>query len=262
MKKFLFTIACTLFAVCAIAEENDSIKLVLDFNANPWGYAVAIPNGTSWSKVNLDDSPAAAWLSKNTDFTAEKDGVKATMTVTPTDLDETDYDNCLFHTYDYDADMSGDTRLTVLRMAIGSTMKFTAPQGYRMAKVTFDSFRVWASGGISFLNNTWGPDSVKVYQNKNDKGELIWEVSCWEGDEKAWNTPACTGTTMLRDVTIWLLPLGEEDAIQNVATEKKALVNVTRADGVVVRRNVRRENAVAGLPKGVYMVDDKKYIIK
>lgn len=261
--KLINSICTVAFAMVALSAsaENDSIKVVLDFNSNPWGYSVAIPKGTSWSKVDLDESPAAAWLSKNVDFTAEASGVKATMTVTPSDLDETDYDNCLFYTYDYDNDMSGDTRITVLRMAIGSTMKFTAPEGYRMAKATFNSFRNWASGGLSSCNSTWGPDTAKVYQSKNSKGEVTWEIDSWYGDDKEWSTPACTGTTMLRDITIWFLPIKDETAVATLKQDDST-VNVTRVDGVVVRRNVRREDAVADLPKGVYIVEDKKYIIK
>lgn len=259
--KFICAVVCAMFALTASAA-NDSLYVRMDFNANPWGYAVAIPKGTSYSKVDLDESPMASFLSKNTDFTAKVNDQTITMTVTPSDLDETDYDNCLFYTYDYDADMSGDTRMNVLRMAIGSTMKFKAPENYRFAKVTFNTFRVWASGGLTSFNNTWGPDTAKVYQNINSKGELVWEVDAWYGDEKAWSTPACTGTTMLRYIDFWLLPLVDESAISSVATEQKAVVNVTRADGTVVRRNVRREDATSALPKGVYIVDDKKYIVK
>lgn len=257
--KTFFAAFCAMTALTASAQ-NDSLYVRMDFNANPWGYTVAIPVGTSYSKVDLDNSPAASLLSKEADFTAKAGDATITMTVTPTDLDETDYDNCLFYTYDYDADMSGETRMNVLRMAIGSTMKFKVSEGYRMAKAKFNSFRVWASGSLSSLDMTWGPDSVHVYQNKDNKGEVVWENDVWYGDAYNWSTPACTGTTMLRYIDFWVLPDGET-AIKNVATEQKT-VNVVSADGALVRSAAKGNNAVANLPKGVYIVDGKKFVVK
>lgn len=257
--KTLFSALCAMTALSASAQ-NDSLYVRMDFNANPWGYAVAIPSGTSYSKVDIDGSPAASLLTKNTDFTAKAGDATITMTVTPTDLDETDYDNCLFYTYDYDADMSGETRMNVLRMAIGSTMKFKVSEGYRMAKATFNTFRSWASGSLSSTGMTWGPDTVHVYQNKNSKGEVVWENDVWYGDAYEWSTPACTGTTMLRYIDFWVLPAGET-AIKNVATEKKA-VSVMSADGTIVRGAADRKSAVADLPKGVYIIDGKKYVVQ
>lgn len=250
------------FTLCAAtaSAQNDSVKVVMDFDANPWGYAVAEPKGTSYSKYDLDD-PAnePAYLRKPTDFTAEANGVKVTMTVTPSDIDETDYDNCLFHTFDYDVDMSGDTRINVLRMAIGSTMKFTAPEDYRFAKMEFNNFRTWASGGIGSFGYTWTAETPHIYQNVNDKGEVTWEVDAWIGDETSWHTPACTGTTMLRNITIWLLPAGSTGISASMAESAK--VNVTRLDGVVVRKNVSSKDATAGLANGVYLVDGKKVVV-
>lgn len=232
----------------------------MDFDANPWGYAVAEPKGTSYSKVDLDN-PAnePAYLKKATDFTAEANGVKVTMTVTPTDIDETDYDNCLFHTFDYDVDMSGDTRTTVLRMAIASTMQFKAPEGYRFAKMTFSNFRVWGSGGIASFDYTWTAETPHVYQQLNDKGEVTWEVDAWIGDETSWHTPGCTGTTMLRNINFWLLPTGSTGITASKA--ENAQVNVTRLDGVVVRKNVSSKDATSGLSNGVYLVDGKKVVV-
>lgn len=206
MKK-IFLAALTMAALTASAQ-NDSIQVRMDFNANPWGYAVAIPVGTSWSKVDLDESPAEAWLSTDTDFTVDVNGKKLTMTVTPTDLDETDYDNCLFNTYDYDVDMSGDTRLTVLRMAIGSSMHFKAPEGYRLAKAEFETLRVWANGGLSGTDEVWTAETPHIYEQKDKDGNVTWTTDAWYGNDTEWHTPFCTGTTMLRYIDFWLLPVG------------------------------------------------------
>lgn len=257
--KTLFSVFCAMTALTASAQ-NDSLYVRMDFNANPWGYAVAIPVGASYSKVDLDNSPAASLLSKDADFTAKAGDATVTLTVTPTDLDETDYDNCLFYTYDYDADMSGDTRMNVLRMAIGSTMKFKVSEGYRMAKATFNTFRNWANGSLSSTGMTWGPDTVHVYKSLNNKGEVVWENDVWYGDAYSWSTPACTGTTMLRYIDFWVLPDGGT-AIKNVALEQKT-VNVVSAGGTLVRSAANRNSAVADLPKGVYIVEGKKFVVK
>lgn len=253
------TLLCAMSALSASAQ-NDSLYVRMDFNANPWGYAVAIPKGTSYSKVDLDESPAASLLSKDTDFPVKAGDATVTLTVTPSDLDETDYDNCIFYTYDYDADMSGDTRMNVLRMAIGSTMKFKVSEGYRMAKAQFNTFRVWASGSLSSTNMTWGPDTVHVYKHLNEKGEVTWENDVWYGDEYNWSTPACTGTTMLRYIDFWVLPVGAS-GITSVATEQKP-VSVVSIDGTRVRSAANRNDAVANLPKGVYIIDGKKYVVQ
>lgn len=257
--KKLFTALCSVVALSASAQ-NDSLYVRMDFNANPWGYAVATPVGTSWSKVDLDNSPEASFLSKNTDFTAKAGDATVTMTVTPTDLDETDYDNCLFYTYDYDVDMSGNTRMNVLRMAIGSTMKFKVSEGYKMAKAQFNTFRNWAHGGLSYTGMTWGPDTTHVYKNLNDKGEVTWEADVWYGDEYNWSTPACTGTTMLRYIDFWVLADGGT-GIKDVATEPKA-VSVVSANGIVMQGGIKGSGAVANLPKGVYIIDGKKHVVQ
>ena len=206
MKK-IFLAALTMAALTASAQ-NDSIQVRMDFNANPWGYAVAIPVGTSYSKGDVDESPADAFYPTDQDFTVDVNGKKLILTVSPSDLDETDYDNCLFYTYDYDVDMSGDTRMNVLRMYTGSKMTFKAPEGYRFAKVVFNNYRNWASGGLGSFNNTWTPETPFVYDQKNDKGEVTWSSTAWTGTDTEWSTPFCTGSTALRYIDFWLLPVG------------------------------------------------------
>lgn len=204
MKK-IFLAALTMAALTASAQ-NDSIQVRMDFNANPWGYAVAIPVGKSYSKVDVDESPADAFYPTDQDFTVDVNGKKLILTVSPSDLDETDYDNCLFYTYDYD--VAEEPRMNVLRMYTGSKMTFKAPEGYRFAKVVFNNYRNWASGGLGSFNNTWTPETPFVYDQKNDKGEVTWSSTAWTGTDTEWSTPFCTGSTMLRYIDFWLLPVG------------------------------------------------------
>ena len=51
--------------------------------------------------------------------------------------------------------------------------------------------------------------------------------------------------------------------IQNASVSKdKALVNVYTSDGVLIRKDVKRSDALKGLTKGVYIVGGEKKAVK
>lgn len=259
--KSICAIACAMYALTASAE-SDSIYVRMDFNENPWGMATCPyftkDNGKkSWGQPSYE--PEEARLATTTVFELPACGDKVTMTVTPSDLDETDYDNALVRDENYD---NSETE-TFLYMYIGSTMTFKAPKGYRMAKVAFNTYRSWASGGLYTGEATgglhvWGPDSTKI--RTYELGGVQYSYDCWSGDAYEWSLPAVTSATRLRYIDFWFLP-ADENAVSFV-TEQKKKVNVVRPDGMVVRRGMRLEDAIANLPKGIYIIDDKKYIIK
>lgn len=258
--KTLCALACTFISLSA-AAQNDSIKVTIDFDENPWNMATC-PYGLnskgkkSWGSASYD--PAESRLDKTTVFEVAACGDKLTMTVTPSDLDETDYDNAYVRDEDYD-DPESNVR-SYLYMYIGSKMTFKAPKNYRMAKVKFNTYRSWSSGGLSNNDCTWGPDTAKIHIQYNDKGEETYRTDSWYGDACEWSTPAVTSATRLRSVDFWLLP-ADESAISSLATEQKA-VNVVSANGAVVRRATRMADAIADLPKGVYIIEGKKYVVK
>lgn len=259
--KTLFSVLCAMTALTASAQ-NDSIKVSFDFDENPWNmstcsYFVKDNGKKSWSYPSYD--PASSRLDKVTTFEIATCGDKLTMTVTPSDLDETDYDNALVRDEDYNA--AETVICTYLYMFTGSKMTFTAPKDFRMAKVKFNTYRSWASGGLSANDLTWGPDTAKIHIQYNDKGEETYRVNSWDGDAKCWSTPACTGATRLYSVDVWLLPEGTSGVASLLATEQKT-VNVVSIGGTLIRSAANRNSAVANLPKGVYIVEGKKFVVK
>lgn len=51
--------------------------------------------------------------------------------------------------------------------------------------------------------------------------------------------------------------------LESVTTDSKAeYVNVYSITGVMVRCDVARDNALAGLPKGIYIIGDRKYVVR
>lgn len=263
--KSLVAAAFAMLSISASAD-NDSIKVRMDFNENPWGMATCPyrtnDNGRkSWSYPSYE--PEAARLSKTTVFEVPACGDKISVTVTPSDLDETDYDNALVRDENYN---NNDVVETFLYAFTGSKITLKAPKGYYMAKVAFDTYRTWASGGLysgEATNNqhVWGPDTVKVRTSMATGVET--KVDCWYGDSIEWSLPAVTSCTRLRYIDFWLLPCdGDATAVKAVVDDNDNAVVVTRIDGVVVRRHAREEDAVIDLPKGVYIIDGKKVVVK
>lgn len=258
--KNICTSLCTMIALTASAE-NDSIKVRLDFNENPWNMATCPyftkDNGNkSWSQPSY--TPEASRLTKTTVFDIPACGDKISISVTPSDPDETDYDNAMVRDENYN---NNDIVETYLYMYTGSTMTLKAPKGYRMAKVAFDTYRSWASGGLysgeaTDNQHVWGPDSVQT--RYYEVGGVEYSYPCWSGDAFEWSLPATTSATRLRYIDFWLLPA--DAASVDALVEEKRLVNVIQPNGVIVRRSIRKEDALEGLPKGTYIIDDRKYI--
>ena len=65
------------------------------------------------------------------------------------------------------------------------------------------------------------------------------------------------------DKIIYVKGAGILNGVANIKIEDaKEIVNVYSVDGVLVRRNVKRENAVNGLAKGIYIVGKEKVLVK
>lgn len=262
------SIIAVAFAICSASAfaENDSIKVRMDFNENPWGMATCPyrtnDNGRkSWSYPSYE--PEAARLTKTTVFEVPACGDKISVTVTPSDLDETDYDNALVRDENYN---NNDVVETYLYAYTGSKITLKAPKGYYMAKVAFDTYRSWASGGLYSGEATnglhvWGPDTVKVRTSMASGVET--KIDCWSGDSVEWSLPAVTSCTRLRYIDFWLLPCNSDaTVIKAITMEDDNNVIVTHIDGSVVRRCNREDDPVADLPKGVYIVEGKKFVVR
>lgn len=241
-----------MFVSLSVYAQSDSIQVRMDFNANPWGLPTSEMRG--WS--NYADETGC--LPKTTNFDIDVNGETLRMVLTPSDLDETDYDNCMVRGEDFD---DGDKVKTILFERTGSTMTFVAPPSLWFAKVAFSTYRRWSSGSLysgTATNNehVWGKDSVKV---RTYPGGI--EVESWHGDSIEWGTPACTGQTYLYHIDFWLLPR-QTASVSEISSDKQETVDVTTPEGIVVRRNVSRKQAFKGLKKGLYIVEKKKYNIK
>ena len=65
------------------------------------------------------------------------------------------------------------------------------------------------------------------------------------------------------DKIIYVKGAGILNGVANIKIEDaKEIVNVYSVDGILVRRNVKRENAVNGLAKGIYIVGKEKVLVK
>ena len=260
--RLFYSVLCTFFALCASAQ-SDSIKVRLDFNENPWGLPTCPYGLNSKGKVTYSYpsyEPKESRLDKTTVFEIPACGDKISMTVTPSDLDETDYDNAMVRDENYD---NGQVE-TFLYTYVGSVATFKAPKGYSMAKVAIEVYRTWASGGLYIGDATnnqhvWGPDSVKT--RDYEAGGVIYKLQCWSGDSLEWSLPPVTSSTKFRYIDFWLMPCGDPTAVTTVKNENES-AEVFDTKGIAVRRSIRRENALEGLPKGVYIIDDKKYVVK
>lgn len=263
--KTILTFILSVFALAASAQESDSVCVRMDFTANPWEipacpYGLNSKGNKSWSVPSYE--PEGSRIDKITIFDVPVGEGKLTMTLTPSDLDETDYDNAMVRDENYDA--AEGTIETYLYAYLGSTMTFKAPAGMRMAKVAFNTYRTWASGSLYSGEATggehvWGPDSVQI--RDVEQAGVVYHLPCWSGTAEEWSLPPTTSCTRLRYITFWLLPLA--DGIEaNEAEDEDETINVTTITGATVRSDARRKEAFEGLPSGIYMVGSQKVLVK
>lgn len=252
-KSLLFFVAAATVSASAFAQQ-DTTFVRMDFNANVWNYPTAsIIKG--WSTVDWDNAPAGAIFSKTTQFSVPVGESAVKLTLTPSDLDETEYENAYVNGPNYDQKMDGSVVENYLFTFVGSTMTLTAPEGYYMTRVSFNTYRTWSSGSLSTnpvtSEKTWGPDSLKTVLYVT--GQTSTPYPCWEGDSLEWSLPACTGSTRLRHINFWLLPTATS-GISAVADDRSASTRTLyNLQGV----------ALEGTPaKGFYIDGNKKKIVK
>ena len=117
---------------------------------------------------------------------------------------------------------------------------------------------------VNGLQGTLAPvDSVHVNYGILYEGNTI--VDAMEGDGVLSNTGYFLPTMPTTDATgdAHISIDGKIDAIGNVTTEAEpAVVNVYTLAGVKVRTNVKAANAVSNLPAGIYIVGNKKVLVK
>lgn len=238
--------------LCASAfAQKDTVYVRMDFNANPWNLPTAsIIKG--WSTVDWDNAPAGSIFSTTTEFPIAVGEGTLKMTLSPSDLDETDYENVYVNGPNYDIDMNGSVMENYLFTYTGSKMTFTAPEDYSMSRVAFETYRTWASGGLSMnpVTNlhTWGPDSAKVVTQVYQGQTYTYEA--WSGDSIEWSLPACTSSTRLRYIDFWLIPTSEA-AITTIDNDDNREERLYSIDGKLMP-------ADAAPQKGLYIINGRK----
>lgn len=269
MKKLYATLFLAMMAMTSFAQEqNDTTYVMFDFNLNPWNYPVSTAM-KGWSPDYEDETGA---IFNETDFTwpiAEGSDKLITVTVYPVDLDEFTKPAVLARFENYDvkcADEKTDSVMTMLFTNPGTTMRFRAPDGYKFGKMLFHDYR-----SSYFLLDTeeeldavrfgtvhtdkhkiWIPSTPKVNQNNLD---------CWEGDERniLFNSVAYFKGNFMK-IDMRLVPDGTVGIMEVSAPRER--VSVYSLNGVVLRRDRLRRDALNGLRPGLYIVDGRKVVVK
>lgn len=245
MKKIYATLAGLMMAATAGAQ-SDSIYVRMSFNDNPWQLPVSAMRG--WA--NYDDENGV--LKDTHTFVVDVNGEQLKAILTPSDLDETDYYNAMVRGEDFN---DGNIVKTVLMTRTGSTLTFQAPESMWMAKVAFETYRRWSSGGLYSGDATgnqhvWGKDSLKTRSYMNGSVEV--EYECWHGDSINWGLPACTGQTYLHYIDFWLLPRSGATAITEIVNGKPVNSECYDMQGRRLKATPRRGVYIAGGKKMVH----------
>ena len=266
MRKFYATFCLAMMAMTSFAQaQNDTTYVMMDFTQNPWGYPITeVTKG--WAPDYKDwDSPGA--ILDNKDFSwpiNEGSSEKIKVTLYAVDLDE--YEKVsVYASYELnDAEAAqlginaGVTKM--LYTNNGTTMRFEAPEGYKIGKMVFYNYR-----NANFLvGDEYEEEFEYVYNNETFKQKLkVWipeapkknqyDYDIWEGDETniLFNYPYFNAVFVKIDIR--LVP----DGSANITELKKDDCDsqIYTLDG----RSVGKTNA---LSKGVYVVGKTKRLVK
>lgn len=273
MKKLYATIALALMAMTSFAQEqNDTTYVMLDFNQNPWNYPVR--EVTSGWQPDAKDWDAPGAILDNTDFSwplSEGSSEKVKVTLYAVDLDEYNKVSVYGQVEINEAEAASfgisAGKINVLYTQPGTTMRFEAPEGYQFGKMVFynfhsPNFMVGDEYDELFeyeYNNSLFNQKLKVWTPASPKISQ-YDMNIWEGDER--NILFCYPYFNAHFVKIdmRLVPNGSS-GISEVTTPRER-VNVYSINGVVLRRDRLRRDALNGLRPGLYIVDGRKVVVK
>ena len=263
MKK-LYAMVAMLFVTLAVsAQSKDSIRVRMDFNENPWNLPVSIPNYDLGEKVNwskVDDETGCLFDEYTFTWPVGTGNIQVVLTPANPKL-QGFHENIMVKAHDLNE--TGEPIRTMLWFYAGSQLTFKAPEGLWFAKVAIDTYRSWASGGLYSGDATdnqhvWGKDSVQVRYTYDKNGKLLYTQDCWTGDSVEWSLPENTGSTRLKYIDFWLLyRKGYSAGISQLDADAKS-GDVYSFDGVLLRR----DGQLNALPKGVYIVNRRKVVVK
>ena len=286
MKKLYATILMATMSLAANAQEtNDTIKVTLDFNENPWNYSVRqSTNEEEWGgrgrtpKGTDDYWDYDGSLLDDTDFSwpmPEGSGTTEKIKVTLYAIDFGEYNNVsVYGNYNLDAAeaaslfVEGGYR-NILYTRSGTTMRFESPEGFDFSKLTFycySSPNILTGDGAydeeydyEYNNNTftttrkyWTPESPKVYEGLTVG--IPFSYSMWEGDAKNVLFNYIYFTANFVKIEIALVPDGTQ-GIKNLTP------TLSEGEGAYFDLQGRRiANGQKPTAKGLYIFDGKKVV--
>lgn len=262
MKKLYATILMAMMAMVSMAQEsNDTTYVMMDFNANPWGYS-ATEVTSKWQPDYTDLYSPGAILSEK-DFSwpvSEGSSSKVKVTVYPVDLDE--YSKVsVYASYTLDeADVAAlginAGKTNMLYTQPGTTMRFEAPAGYKFGKMVFYNYR-----NANFLvgddyeeefeyeyNKTVFKQKLKVWTPALPK-KNAYEYDIWQGDDTNVLFNYSYFSAIFVKVDIRLVPNGSAGIGE--------IVKGKSSNGACYDLQGRRVNAKE---KGIYIVDGRKIV--
>ena len=251
-----------MMAMVSMAQEsNDTTYVMMDFNANPWGYS-ATEVTSKWQPDYTDLYSPGAILSEK-DFSwpvSEGSSSKVKVTVYPVDLDE--YSKVsVYASYTLDeADVAAlginAGKTNMLYTQPGTTMRFEAPAGYKFGKMVFYNYR-----NANFLvgddyeeefeyeyNKTVFKQKLKVWTPALPK-KNAYEYDIWQGDDTNVLFNYSYFSAIFVKVDIRLVPNGSAGIGE--------IVKGKSSNGVCYDLQGRRVNAKE---KGIYIVDGRKIV--
>ena len=251
-----------MMAMVSMAQEsNDTTYVMMDFNANPWGYS-ATEVTSKWQPDYTDlDSPGAILTEKDFSWpVSEGSSSKVKVTVYPVDLDE--YSKVsVYASYTLDeADVAAlginAGKTNMLYTQPGTTMRFEAPAGYKFGKMVFYNYR-----NANFLvgddyeeefeyeyNKTVFKQKLKVWTPALPK-KNAYEYDIWQGDDTNVLFNYSYFSAVFVKVDIRLVPNGSAGIGE--------IVKGKSSNGACYDLQGRRVNAKE---KGIYIVDGRKIV--
>ena len=177
------------------------------------------------------------------------------------------YTSFLIGTKPEDLEKAIGKKINVLYTQPGTTMRFEAPEGHWFGKMVFycfhsPNFMVGDEYEELFeyeYNNTLFNQKLKVWTPASPKISQ-YDMNIWEGDER--NILFCYPyfNAHFVKIDIRLVPIYFYGISE--VTPPRERVNVYSLNGVALRRDRLRRDALNGLRPGLYIVDGKKVVVK
>ena len=270
MKKIYATMLLALVSLTTFAQEtNDTTYVMIDFTQNPWNYPVAeVTKGWQPSyKAWTEDPTLPGYLLNDTDFSwpiTSGSSEKVKVTLYACDIDQQDNVSVYAHYVISDAEAARvyveNTSVNMVYTQATSTLRLEAPTGYKFGKIVFITFNGNIMVGDEYdevftyvYNKTEFTQKQKVWVPTSPK-KNTYEYDIWEGDEKNILFNYKFMNAVFVKIDIRLVPDGSA-GINNLRIDGKDAEKTYTLDG-------REVNKVNGLPKGVYIKDGKKVIVK